>query len=88
MYNVVMDPDIKHRLDQAYFTMVKLPGYQFTDLKKIWKNCHDIQREISKEEINCRKLGKNTVQYKELNDKLLETLATLEQYIVLATLLN
>lgn len=83
-----MNPDIKHRLDQAYFTMVKLPGHQFTDLKKIWKNCHNIQREISKEEINCRKLGKNTVQYKELDDKLLQTLETLEQYIVLATLLN
>jgi hypothetical protein len=32
-----MDPDIKHRLDQAFFTIVKLPGHQATDLKKIWK---------------------------------------------------
>jgi hypothetical protein len=83
-----MNPDIKYRLDQAYFTIVKLPGDQFTDLKRIWKNCYTIQREISKEEVNCRRLGKNTVQYTELEAKLLETLDTLEKYITLATLLN
>ena len=85
-----MDLDIKHRLDETFFQIIKLPldGQKAMDLKKIWKNCSEIWKEMSQEDVTCRRVGKKTPHYLELEARLLDGLDLLEQYLTFATLLS
>lgn len=85
-----MNLDTKNRLDNAFFQIIKLPldPEKVNDLKKIWKNCSQIWTEMSKEEIECRRLNKSTIRFKELEANLEEGLQLLEQYLTFATLLS
>jgi hypothetical protein len=58
------------------------------DLKKIWKNCSELWIEMSREDINCRRLNRKTVEYQELEQQLISGLELLEQYLTFATLLS
>ena len=82
--------DIKHRLDEAFFQIIRLPMDQekINDLKKIWKNCSIIWQDMSKEDVVCRRLGKKTVKYIELETALKDGLHLLESYLTFATLIS
>jgi hypothetical protein len=54
----------------------------------MWNNAANINKEISQEQVNCRRLGKDTVQLKELQAKLGEALDHLESYLTFASLLT
>lgn len=91
-YSIItyMNLDIKTRLDNAFFTIIRLPmdPQKVNDLKKLWKNCSQIWTDMNKEEIECRRLSKSTIHYKELEKELLDGLEMLEQYLTFATLLS
>ena len=85
-----MDMDIKRRLDETFFQIIRLPMDQdkINDLKKIWKNCSAVWQDMSREDVNCRRAGKKTVKYLELETKLKEGLHLLETYLTFAALLS
>ena len=82
--------DIKRRLDETFFQIIRLPMDQdkINDLKKIWKNCSVVWQDMSREDVNCRRVGKKTVKYLELETNLKEGLHLLETYLTFATLLS
>ena len=85
-----MDLDVKRRLDDTFFNIVRLPMdvEKVRDLKKIWKNCSETWADMSREDINCRRLGKKTPHYLDLEKQVLEGLELLEQYLTFASLLS
>jgi len=83
-----MDNAYKHRLDQAFFSIIMLKPELQRDLRRMWNNAANINKEISQEQVNCRRLGKDTVQLKELQAKLGEALDHLESYLTFASLLT
>lgn len=80
--------DINYRLDQLYFDIIITPAEQRLDLKRMWRTCMDIRDEISKEDVNCRRLGKDSLKKQELMLKLEDSFNTLEQYLTWAKLLG
>ena len=85
-----MDLDIKKRLDDTFFQIIRLPmdAEKINDLKKIWKNCRNLWVEMSKEDVNCRRTSRKTPHYLDLETELKNGLDLLEQYLTFATLLS
>lgn len=79
---------LKNRIDQLYFKILEVSPHQRNDLKRMWTHAREIWAEIDKEMVVCRRLGKETSKKKELNQKLEESLTTLEQYLTWAKLLS
>jgi hypothetical protein len=76
------------QIDELYFKIIACKQEHQRDLKRMWARVKDIQTEISKEDVICRRKGKDTVRKTELLAQLDEAVITLEQYLVFATLLN
>ena len=76
------------QIDELYFKIIACKQEHQRDLKRLWARVKDIQTEISKEDVICRRKGKDTVRKTELLAQLDEAVTTLEQYLVFATLLN
>ena len=53
----------------------------------MYQNCKNIFTEMSKEDVECRRLKKTTVKYRELEQKLNESIQEFEQWITFATLI-
>jgi hypothetical protein len=87
MYNTKMDDTIR-RVDELYFKIIACNQDHQRDLKRMWRSCKDIITEISKEDVTCRRKGRDTVTKLELVTQLEQSINTLEQYLVFATLLN
>jgi hypothetical protein len=85
-----MDLDIKQRLDDTFFNIVRLPmdAEKVRDLTKIWKNCCQTWKEMSQEDVTCRRLGRKTPKYLDLEKELKDGLDLLEQYLTFASLLS
>lgn len=58
------------------------------DLLKLARSCENYITEISKEQVNCRRLRHTTVKMQELADRLTECVNNLEQYILFAYLVK
>lgn len=80
--------DLKHKLDNYYFAIIRCKPEHRLDLKRMWATCMEIRNEMSKEDVNCRRKGKETAKMTELTAKLAESLNTLEQYLMWAKLLE
>jgi hypothetical protein len=85
-----MNLDTKHRLDETFFQIIRLPldAEKANDLKKIWKNCSEVWADMSREDVTCRRLNKKTPRYLDLEAQLEDGLLMLEQYLTFATLLS
>lgn len=85
-----MDLDIKQRLDNTFFQIIRLPldTDKVQDLRKIWKNCSEVWAKMSREDVNCRRLSKKTPRYLDLENELKTGLELLEQYLTFASLLS
>jgi hypothetical protein len=83
-----MDASYEYRLDQAFFNIIMLKPELQRDLRRMWTNAALLNKQISQEQVTCRRLGKDTVQLKELNTKLGESLDQLESYLTFASLLT
>ena len=75
-------------LDELFFKIIACKQEHQRDLKRMWKNCQRIRDDISKEDVLCRRKGRDTVRMTELRQELDEAVSNLEQYLVFATLLN
>jgi hypothetical protein len=73
--------DYKYRIDQAFFTIVKMPPDQREDLRRMWRACRNVWDQLDIELVNCRRVHKVTPKYAELEAELVQRLATLEGYI-------
>lgn len=58
-----------------------------SDLMKMYQNCKRIYIELDKESVECRRLHKETVKYRELEQKLNFSITEFEQWITYAALL-
>ena len=58
-----------------------------SELFKIYTNCKNIYVELNKESVECRRLKRETVKYRELEEKLNESINVFEQWITYSTLL-
>lgn len=59
-----------------------------SDLLKLAMNCKNLRDDISKELVECRRRHHESVKYRELLDRLIETVNTLEEYTTFALLLD
>ena len=75
-------------IDELFFKIIACKQEHQRDLKRMWKNCQRIRDDISREDVVCRRKGKDTVKMVELKQELIEAVNNLEQYLVFATLLN
>ena len=75
-------------IDELFFKIIACKQEHQRDLKRMWKNCQRIRDDISREDVICRRKGKDTVRMTELRQELVEAVNNLEQYLVFATLLN
>ena len=80
--------EIENRVNELFFKIIACKQQHQRDLKRMWRACKDLLTEISKEEVTCRRLGKDTPKKLELIEKLNESVNTLEQYLMFATLLE
>ena len=58
-----------------------------SSLFRLHKNCRDIYTEMDKEMVNCRRAGRVTLKYTELQAKYIEAITTFEQWTVMAALM-
>jgi hypothetical protein len=80
--------EMDSRVQELYFKIIACKQEHQRDLKRMWQNCKAIQTEISKEDVICRRKGRDTVTKIELAKQLEQAVNNLEQYLVFATLLN
>ena len=79
---------LKNRLDNLYFQIIDIHPNKRGDLMRIWKHTQKLWSDLDKEMVSCRRLGKVTPHYASLESAFTESLATLEQYIMWAKLLD
>ena len=80
---------LKHRLDVSFFQIIGLPtGEQRQDLHHMWRNARNLWNLMDQEMVQCRRSRKHTVKYIEFEQKLIDALETIEQYLTFATLLT
>jgi hypothetical protein len=58
------------------------------DLQKMIRNIDSVVKEISRESVECRRLKKETVRYKDLTDSAVILLDNLDHHIIFAMLLG
>jgi hypothetical protein len=90
MYNSVMESDLtlKHRLDVVFFQIIQLPPGMREDMRRLWRPARALWDDLDKELVECRRLNKPTVRYKEIEQDLGDRLDLMEQYLTFATLLT
>jgi hypothetical protein len=57
------------------------------DLYKIWKNCVSLFNEMDKELVNCRRFGRPSAKYLELESKLSASIDQFDQLVTFSKLL-
>jgi hypothetical protein len=58
-----------------------------SDLYKMYQNCKNIYIDLDKESVECRRTKRETVRYRELEQKLNESITEFEQWITYAALI-
>lgn len=87
-----MNNQIQTSLDWAQVQIkIEAPVYRMNkythEMFLLSKNIGHMVTELSKEEINCRRLGKQTRTHKELVEKINEEIANYERMVTFAVLL-
>lgn len=91
MYNSVMESNVtlKHRLDVSFFQIIGLEvGVQRQDLHHMWRYARNLWNLMDQELVQCRRVQKPTIKYKEFEQQLIDALENIEQYLTFATLLT
>lgn len=58
------------------------------ELRKMGQNCSSMYNELDKTSVECRRLGRETIAFRETYQKLNKSLDLLEQFIMTAILLR
>ena len=75
--------DVQKRIEAPVHNMKKYNNEMF----KVSRNIGFMVKELSKEEINCRRAGKQTLRHKEMVDNINQEIANYERMITFAVLL-
>ena len=75
--------EVQKRIEAPVYCMKKYT----TEMFKVSRNIGYMVSELSKEEINCRRQGKQTSNHKQMVDKINQEIANYERMITFATLL-
>jgi hypothetical protein len=78
----------KHRLDAIFFQIVQISPHLREDMRRMWRPARAQWDELDKELVECRRLNKPTVRYREIQQDLDNRLNIMEQHITFATLLT
>lgn len=82
------ESDIAVKFDELWAKILSVPSYVARkQLSKVFDNCYDVRDALSKEAVNCRRIGKITAHYTELEAELNRRIELLEQYITVALLI-
>ena len=76
-------PEVQTQLEAPARRMKKYSG----EMLKVSRNIGLMVSELSKEEINCRRLGRQTSNHKQMVDKINEEIANYERMLTFAVLL-
>lgn len=82
------DLTLKHRLDVVFFQIVQLAPDMREDMRRLWRPARALWDELDKELVECRRLHRPTVRYREIEQDLATRLDLMEQYLTFATLLT
>jgi hypothetical protein len=82
------DSTLKHRLDTIFFQIVEISPGMREDMRRLWRPARALWDELDKELVECRRLNKHTIKYKEIEQDILARLDIMEQYVTFATLLT
>jgi hypothetical protein len=90
MYNNSMESDstLKQRLDNVFFQIIQIPPGMREDMRRLWRPARALWDELDKELVECRRLNKPTIRYREIEQDLHARLDIMEQYLTFATLLT
>lgn len=87
LYTTSMSQELRQRADQIWIQISSIQNPQSRiDLGRMYKNVEALLTEISREEVECRRLHRETNRLEELRAKTDERLLQIEQYITLAHL--
>jgi hypothetical protein len=78
--------ELKHRIDTAFFEIIRCDPVQRQDLQKMWRQARGRWNELDIELITCRRQNKRTPRYQEIEKDLLERMDTIEKYLIFALL--
>ena len=78
--------ELKHRIDTAFFEIIRCDPVQRQDLQKMWRQARGKWNELDIELITCRRQNKRTPRYQEIEKDLLERMDTIEKYLIFALL--
>lgn len=78
--------ELKHRIDTAFFEIIRCDPVQRQDLQKLWRQARSKWNELDIELITCRRQNKRTPRYQEIETDLLERVDTIEKYLIFALL--
>ena len=76
-------PQVQTQLEAPTRRMKKYSG----EMLKVSRNIGLMVSELSKEEINCRRMGRQTSNHKQMVDKINEEIANYERMLTFAVLL-
>lgn len=76
------------RLDAAFRTIATVNPEYRRQLLKLNDNAYRLHSQIGQEMINCRRTQRASIKYKELVASLEIVIETMEQYLIMATLLS
>ena len=79
---------LKHHLDTAFFQIISLEPAQRQDLNHMWRHARNLWNLMDQEMVYCRRQNKPTAKYQELEQKLMDAIETMDQYLTFATLLT
>jgi hypothetical protein len=80
--------EMQTRLEIVWTSIINSEPETRLDLKRMYKAVEKVNIELSKEAINCRRIGKITPKYNELLTKFDEILRHLEQYVTFSILIS
>lgn len=76
------------KIEQDLLAKARSLPHASQDLSKICKNISKLVSQLSLEEINCRRLHKQTIKHTELMNQINEQIDSLEQLITFAALIQ
>lgn len=83
-----MYDELYERMNMAQSKIRELGWEQRESMDVMYKHARDLWSLMNSELVECRRRGKHTPKYQELEQKLDEHLNMIEQYIVFGTLLK
>lgn len=80
---------LKQRHEAACSKLQFITNYQNSrDLYRLIRSCDNLNSDLSKERVECRRLKRETVKYREFLDHYEQAVTVLEEYVTYALLID